>query len=170
MSLNGILADWATALPCRKSRSCLMRNGYYRATVAAQCCCLGVFITYFTLLSMEVNKDEAERCIEIALRALENSQPKKARRFLEKAQRLFPTRRAQGERTEPGIIQAFIALTQRQRAYLSSALMLILVVHSYRENQIKCFCPNARPNLLYRYINTCIYDDQWLCVCASQLM
>nr|XP_055031583.1 dnaJ homolog subfamily B member 12b [Misgurnus anguillicaudatus] len=44
---------------------------------------------------MEVNKDEAERCIEIALRALETSQPKRARRFLEKAQRLFPTRRAQ---------------------------------------------------------------------------
>uniref|UniRef100_A0A672PPP2 DnaJ homolog subfamily B member 12-like n=1 Tax=Sinocyclocheilus grahami TaxID=75366 RepID=A0A672PPP2_SINGR len=55
---------------------------------------------------MEVNRDEAERCIEIAIRALEDAQPEKARRFLEKAQRLFPTRRAQGERTEPGLIQA----------------------------------------------------------------
>ncbi|XP_051523885.1 dnaJ homolog subfamily B member 12-like [Myxocyprinus asiaticus] len=43
---------------------------------------------------MEVNRDEAERCIEIALGALENAQPEKARRFLEKAQRLFPTHRA----------------------------------------------------------------------------
>ncbi|KAL1264861.1 hypothetical protein QQF64_005216 [Cirrhinus molitorella] len=44
---------------------------------------------------MEVNRDEAERCIEIALGALENAQPEKARRFLEKAQRLFPTEKAQ---------------------------------------------------------------------------
>ncbi|XP_016399664.1 dnaJ homolog subfamily B member 12-like isoform X1 [Sinocyclocheilus rhinocerous] len=44
---------------------------------------------------MEVNRDEAERCIEIAIGALEDAQPEKARRFLEKAQRLFPTRRAQ---------------------------------------------------------------------------
>ncbi|XP_052467997.1 dnaJ homolog subfamily B member 12 [Carassius gibelio] len=43
---------------------------------------------------MEVNRDEAERCIEIALGALEHAQPERARRFLEKAQRLFPTRRA----------------------------------------------------------------------------
>ncbi|XP_016341070.1 dnaJ homolog subfamily B member 12b isoform X2 [Sinocyclocheilus anshuiensis] len=43
---------------------------------------------------MEVNRDEAERCIEIAIGALEDAQPEKARRFLEKAQRLFPTRRA----------------------------------------------------------------------------
>uniref|UniRef100_A0A8C1U5F7 DnaJ heat shock protein family (Hsp40) member B12b n=1 Tax=Cyprinus carpio TaxID=7962 RepID=A0A8C1U5F7_CYPCA len=43
---------------------------------------------------MEVNRDEAERCIEIALGALEDAQPERARRFLEKAQRLFPTRRA----------------------------------------------------------------------------
>lgn len=55
---------------------------------------------------MEVNRDEAERCIEIAIGALENARPEKARRFLEKAQRLFPTRRAQGERSEPGLIQA----------------------------------------------------------------
>ncbi|KAI2658222.1 hypothetical protein H4Q32_016236 [Labeo rohita] len=44
---------------------------------------------------MEVNRDEAERCIDIALGALENAQPEKARRFLEKAQRLFPTQKAQ---------------------------------------------------------------------------
>jgi len=51
---------------------------------------------------MEVNRDEAERCIEIALGALERAQPEKARRFLEKAQRLYATRRAQGERLNPG--------------------------------------------------------------------
>ncbi|XP_051968831.1 dnaJ homolog subfamily B member 12-like [Xyrauchen texanus] len=44
---------------------------------------------------MEVNRDEAERCIDIALGALKNAHPEKARRFLEKAQRLFPTHRAQ---------------------------------------------------------------------------
>ncbi len=43
---------------------------------------------------MESNKDEAERCIEIAIAALRDSEPDKARRFLEKAQRLFPTDKA----------------------------------------------------------------------------
>ncbi|KAJ8284873.1 hypothetical protein COCON_G00037230 [Conger conger] len=43
---------------------------------------------------MDVNKDEAGRCIEIAISALRNSQPEKARRFLEKAQQLFPTDKA----------------------------------------------------------------------------
>ncbi|KAA8583749.1 hypothetical protein FQN60_014957 [Etheostoma spectabile] len=40
---------------------------------------------------MDSNKDEAERCIKIALIAINNKQPDKARKFLEKAHRLFPT-------------------------------------------------------------------------------
>uniref|UniRef100_A0A3B4DKM8 J domain-containing protein n=1 Tax=Pygocentrus nattereri TaxID=42514 RepID=A0A3B4DKM8_PYGNA len=43
---------------------------------------------------MESNKDEAERCIEISLTALRDNQPDRARRFLEKAQKLFPTEKA----------------------------------------------------------------------------
>ncbi|XP_026117311.1 dnaJ homolog subfamily B member 12-like [Carassius auratus] len=43
---------------------------------------------------MESNKDEAERCIEIAIAALRENDPDKAKRFLEKAQRLFPTDKA----------------------------------------------------------------------------
>ncbi|XP_006783883.1 dnaJ homolog subfamily B member 12a [Neolamprologus brichardi] len=43
---------------------------------------------------MDSNKDEAERCIKIALNAVSNNQPDKARKFLEKAQRLFPTEQA----------------------------------------------------------------------------
>ncbi|KAG7511717.1 dnaJ-like subfamily B member 12-like [Solea senegalensis] len=43
---------------------------------------------------MDSNKDEAERCIKIALNAISGNQPDKARKFLEKAQRLFPTGRA----------------------------------------------------------------------------
>uniref|UniRef100_A0A3B3ZJT7 J domain-containing protein n=1 Tax=Periophthalmus magnuspinnatus TaxID=409849 RepID=A0A3B3ZJT7_9GOBI len=46
---------------------------------------------------MEVNRDEAERCIDIAAEALAQDQPDRARRFLEKAQRLFPTEKARGE-------------------------------------------------------------------------
>ncbi|OWK51564.1 dnaJ homolog subfamily B member 12 [Lonchura striata] len=42
---------------------------------------------------MESNRDEAERCIGIALAALKANQPDKARRFLEKAQRLYPSQR-----------------------------------------------------------------------------
>ncbi|XP_076141393.1 dnaJ homolog subfamily B member 12a [Alosa pseudoharengus] len=44
---------------------------------------------------MDSNKDEAERCIQISIEALKNDDPDKARRFLEKAQRLFPTNKAQ---------------------------------------------------------------------------
>lgn len=43
---------------------------------------------------MDSNKDEADRCIKIALIAVSNNQPDKARKFLEKAQRLFPTDQA----------------------------------------------------------------------------
>ncbi|XP_062256943.1 dnaJ homolog subfamily B member 12a [Platichthys flesus] len=43
---------------------------------------------------MDSNKDEADRCIKIALNAIGNNQPDKARKFLDKAQRLFPTDRA----------------------------------------------------------------------------
>lgn len=47
--------------------------------------------------AMEVNRDQAERCIDIATAALSNDQPEKAQRFLKKAQRLFPTAKAKGE-------------------------------------------------------------------------
>ncbi|NP_997824.1 dnaJ homolog subfamily B member 12a [Danio rerio] len=43
---------------------------------------------------MDSNKDEADRCIEIAIAALRDNEQDKARRFLEKAQRLFPTDKA----------------------------------------------------------------------------
>uniref|UniRef100_A0A3Q3WZQ4 J domain-containing protein n=1 Tax=Mola mola TaxID=94237 RepID=A0A3Q3WZQ4_MOLML len=43
---------------------------------------------------MDVNRDEAERCIDIATAALSEGQPEKAQRFLVKAQRLFPTEKA----------------------------------------------------------------------------
>ncbi|KAM6951240.1 LOW QUALITY PROTEIN: dnaJ homolog subfamily B member 12b [Aplochiton taeniatus] len=43
---------------------------------------------------MEVNRDEAERCIDIATTALSDNQPDKAHRFLQKAQKLFPTDKA----------------------------------------------------------------------------
>ncbi|XP_013838783.1 dnaJ homolog subfamily B member 12 isoform X3 [Phacochoerus africanus] len=42
---------------------------------------------------MESNKDEAERCISIALKAIQSNQHDRALRFLEKAQRLYPTPR-----------------------------------------------------------------------------
>lgn len=61
---------------------------------------------------MEVNRDEAERCIDIATAALSCCQTEKARRFLEKAQRLFPTAKAKGEmmRAEQGCLDPRKAL------------------------------------------------------------
>ncbi|XP_040034151.2 dnaJ homolog subfamily B member 12a [Gasterosteus aculeatus] len=49
---------------------------------------------HFRCTEMDSNKDEAERCIKIALISVSNNQPDKARKFLEKAQRLFPTDKA----------------------------------------------------------------------------
>ncbi|XP_073441908.1 dnaJ homolog subfamily B member 12 [Dendrobates tinctorius] len=43
---------------------------------------------------MESNRDEALRCISIAVDAIKHQQNEKALRFLEKAQKLFPTDRA----------------------------------------------------------------------------
>lgn len=50
---------------------------------------------------MESNKDEAERCLSIALKAIQSNQPDRALRFLEKALKLYPTPRVRGEREAP---------------------------------------------------------------------
>lgn len=55
---------------------------------------------HFRCVAMDSNKDEAERCIKIALIAVSNNQPDKARKFLEKAQRLFPTEQAKSTSNE----------------------------------------------------------------------
>ncbi|KAG9339418.1 hypothetical protein JZ751_023812 [Albula glossodonta] len=47
-------------------------------------------------VAMESNRDEAERCFEIAITALRNSQTIKAQRFLEKAYKLFPSDKTKG--------------------------------------------------------------------------
>lgn len=62
----------------------------------------GVFYLLLVQLAaaMEVNRDEAERCIDIATAALTNDEPKKAQKFLEKAQKLYPTEKAQGKMAE----------------------------------------------------------------------
>lgn len=51
---------------------------------------------------MEGNRDEAEKCIGIAREALEAGNRERALRFLNKAQKLYPTETAKGERAAPG--------------------------------------------------------------------
>lgn len=46
---------------------------------------------------MEGNRDEAEKCINIATKALEAGDKEKALKFLNKAEKLYPTDRAKGE-------------------------------------------------------------------------
>lgn len=46
---------------------------------------------------MEGNRDEAEKCINIATKALEAGDKEKAVKFLNKAEKLYPTDRAKGE-------------------------------------------------------------------------
>lgn len=49
---------------------------------------------------MEVNKDEAERCIEIALDAIKTGNVTRAEKFLNKAENLYPSQRAKGRHDE----------------------------------------------------------------------
>lgn len=51
----------------------------------------------FSILIMEVNKDEAERCIDIAIEALKTGNVTRAEKFLNKAENLFPSHKAKGE-------------------------------------------------------------------------
>lgn len=46
---------------------------------------------------MDGNKDEAEKCIELAERYVREKRFEDAEKFLKKAQRLFPTKKAEGE-------------------------------------------------------------------------
>lgn len=45
---------------------------------------------------MEGNRDEAEKCISIATKAIEAGDKDKAVKFLNKAEKLYPTDRAKG--------------------------------------------------------------------------
>ena len=46
---------------------------------------------------MEGNRDEAEKCIRIATKALEAGDKDKAIKFLSKAEKLYPTDKAKGK-------------------------------------------------------------------------
>lgn len=48
---------------------------------------------------MEVNKDEAERCIDIAIEAVRSGNYQRAEKFLSKANNLFPSQKAKGKKT-----------------------------------------------------------------------
>lgn len=46
---------------------------------------------------MESNRDEAEKCIQIAAQALRESKIERAEKFLKKAEKLYPTQKAKGK-------------------------------------------------------------------------
>lgn len=46
---------------------------------------------------MESNRDEAERCIQIAAQALRDFEIEKAKKFLKKAEKLYPSQKAKGD-------------------------------------------------------------------------
>ena len=46
---------------------------------------------------MEGNRDESERCIDLALKYLRNGDTGKALRFLQKGQKLYPSKKAEGK-------------------------------------------------------------------------
>lgn len=48
---------------------------------------------------MEVNKDEAQRCVDIAIDAMRDNNLQRAEKFLTKSNNLFPTQKARGNQT-----------------------------------------------------------------------
>lgn len=46
---------------------------------------------------MEVNKDEAERCIDIAIEAMKSGNLARSEKFLRKAENLYPSKRSKGK-------------------------------------------------------------------------
>lgn len=46
---------------------------------------------------MEGNRDEAERCIAIAVHAIREAKIDKAEKFLNKAEKLYPSQKAKGK-------------------------------------------------------------------------
>lgn len=50
---------------------------------------------------MEGNRDEAEKCVQIAREALSAGNRDKAQRFLQKAEKLYPLPAARGEPRPP---------------------------------------------------------------------
>lgn len=50
---------------------------------------------------MEVNKDEAERCIDIAVEAMKIHNYQRAEKFLTKANNLYPTQKGKGITMSP---------------------------------------------------------------------
>lgn len=45
---------------------------------------------------MECNREEAERCIQIAAQAFKEFKTQRAKNFLDKAEKLYPTQQAKG--------------------------------------------------------------------------
>lgn len=45
---------------------------------------------------MDSNKDEAEKCIELGRKYFKEKNKEKAEKFLQKAERLYPTKEAKG--------------------------------------------------------------------------
>lgn len=84
---------------------------------------------------MEGNKDEAERCTELAERYVREKRFDEAEKFLRKAQRLYPTKKAEGERDmirsllclgSPGM--GFFFGGGREREFVFSAKILVSLV------------------------------------------
>ena len=45
---------------------------------------------------MEGNKDEALKCLQLATKFLSSGHPEKAKKFIDKSIRLYPTQKAEG--------------------------------------------------------------------------
>lgn len=57
---------------------------------------VNLFVKFCVMCAMESNRDDAERCIELATKYLQDGNREKAEKLLMKSERLFPTAKAKG--------------------------------------------------------------------------
>ena len=78
---------------------------------------------------MDSNKDEAERCTELAERYVREKRFDEAEKFLRKAQKLYPTKKAEGKRAMP--IQVSPTVHVRPISLSSSSILPVFLSLSF---------------------------------------
>lgn len=95
-------------------------------------------------LKMEKNCDESERCIQIALKALQKYDIEKARKFFEKAKKLYPTQLVKGN-----LMAAAAAMQNHIQPVISShcVISFLFIIHCHAQ------CAVAIKNICYQETN-----------------
>lgn len=110
------------------------------------------------------NKDEAEKCLNLAQKHFKEGNRDKAKRFAQKAERLYPTKETEGERKEEGKALGKKAIPGR--AVMASPNLLsfrscYFVFFFFLRDEMRIECGFPGFALVYVSVNF------WLCHCGG---